>query len=132
MAKKQYTVIDLFCGSGGFSLGFEWVGFRNIFSVEFNPEICETYRHNFPKHKLLECDITTLSNEEVVRLTKGKPVDVIIGGPPCQGFSMAGNIGRKFIDDSRNNLFKEFVRIVDVVRPKCFVMENVARLYLKI
>lgn len=131
MSKKKYNYIDLFCGSGGFSLGFEQAGFMNIFSVEFDPEICNTYRHNFPNHKLLECDIQQLSNEEVMKIVGNKKVDVIIGGPPCQGFSMAGNIGRKFIDDPRNNLFKEFVRIVKVVRPKCFVMENVARLYTR-
>lgn len=129
MSRKQYNVIDLFCGSGGFSLGFEWAGFSNIFSVEYDSEICQTYRYNFPKHNLVECDITQLSNEEVLRLVGNKEVDVIIGGPPCQGFSMAGNIGRKFIDDPRNSLFKEFVRIVSLVKPKCFVMENVARLY---
>lgn len=54
---------------------------------------------------------------------------MIIGGPPCQGFSIAGNIGRKFVDDPRNRLFKEFVRFVKVIKPKFFVMENVARLY---
>lgn len=126
------TYIDLFSGSGGFSLGFDWAGFDNLFSVEFDHEICETYRYNFPNHKLIECDITKLENKRVLELVKGKKVDVIIGGPPCQGFSMAGNIGRQFIDDPRNYLFKEFVRIVEIVKPTCFVMENVARLYTRL
>ena len=126
------TYIDLFSGSGGFSLGFDMAGYDNIFSVEFDPEICETYRHNFPEHLLIECDIKDLSEERIKTLTQGKSVDVVIGGPPCQGFSMAGHIGRKFLDDPRNYLFNEFVRVVKSVRPKCFVMENVARLYTRL
>ena len=132
MSKKKYTYVDLFSGAGGFSLGFEWAGFKNIFSVEYDHEICKTYRHNFPDHQLIECDITQLNDETILNLVKNKPVDVVIGGPPCQGFSMAGNIGRTFTDDPRNHLFKEFVRVVSLVRPKCFVMENVARLYTRL
>lgn len=132
LVSKQYTFIDLFAGSGGFSLGFEWAGFKNVFSVEIDHEICETYRRNFPNHNLLERDITQISDDEIRKLIDGENIDVVIGGPPCQGFSMAGNIGRKFVDDPRNQLFKEFVRVVDLVRPKCFVMENVARLYTRL
>lgn len=58
----------------------------------------------------------------------GTAVDLVIGGPPCQGFSIAGNIGRKFVDDKRNYLFKEFVRVIHVLKPRMFVMENVARI----
>lgn len=126
------SYIDLFSGSGGFSLGFDWAGYENVFSVEYDHEICETYRHNFPTHNLIECDITKLEDSHILNLTKGKTVDVVIGGPPCQGFSMAGNIGRRFADDPRNQLFKEFVRVVKLVQPKCFVMENVARLYTRL
>lgn len=126
------TYIDLFSGSGGFSLGFDDAGFENIFSVEYDREICRTYRYNFPTHNLLELDIRTLSGERIREATNGRKVDVVIGGPPCQGFSMASNIGRRFTDDPRNHLFKEFVRIVDIVRPACFVMENVARLYTRL
>lgn len=126
MVKRH--IIDLFSGAGGLSLGFEQVGFQNLFSVEFNHEAAETYRKNFPDHKLIEGDIREIDNEKIKKLQGNNKVDVIIGGPPCQGFSMAGNIGRKFIDDERNKLFKEFVRFVDVIQPKMFVMENVARL----
>lgn len=124
--------IDLFSGSGGFSLGFDWAGFENVFSVEIDPEICKTYRFNFPSHNLIECDITKLDDDRILELVQGKEIDVVIGGPPCQGFSMAGNIGRQFIDDPRNHLFKEFVRVVKLVKPKCFVMENVASLYTRL
>ena len=132
MSKKKYTYVDLFSGAGGFSLGFDWAGYENVFSVEYDHEICETYRYNFPNHHLIECDITQLKDETILELVKNTPVDVVIGGPPCQGFSMAGNIGRTFADDPRNHLFKEFVRVVSLVRPKCFVMENVARLYTRL
>jgi len=123
------TYIDLFSGSGGFSLGFDNKGFQNIFSIDIEPSFCETYKYNFPNHKLIEKDICQLSDAEIIYLKEVEEVDVVIGGPPCQGFSIAGNIGRKFIDDPRNKLFKEFVRVVKVVKPKFFVMENVARLY---
>ena len=126
------SYIDLFSGAGGFSLGFDRAGFDNVFSVEIDRRICETYRRNFPGHHLIECDIADLDDDSVRELVNGRHVDVVIGGPPCQGFSMAGNIGRKFLDDERNSLFREFVRIVDIVRPECFVMENVARLYTRL
>lgn len=127
--KKQLTYIDLFCGAGGFSLGFDKMDFKNIFSIDIESEFCQTYRANFPEHNLITKDICDLTEEEIQQLTKNKKVDVIIGGPPCQGFSMAGNIGRKFIDDPRNSLFKEFARVVRTVKPNFFVMENVARLF---
>jgi len=126
---KKSTYIDLFSGSGGFSLGFDKVGFQNIFSIDNNSVFCKTYRKNFPNHVLLEKDIAKLSKKEIKELINGYEIDVIIGGPPCQGFSIAGNIGRRFIDDPRNHLFKEFIRVVDIVKPNFFVMENVARLY---
>lgn len=126
---KTLSYIDLFSGAGGFSLGFDRSGFENIFSVDIQKDFCQTYKANFPNHTLIEEDITKLSNEKILSLTRGSDVDVVIGGPPCQGFSIAGNIGRKFINDPRNRLFQEFVRVVKVTNPKYFVMENVARLY---
>lgn len=123
-----YTYIDLFAGAGGFSLGFDDMGFKNVFSVEYDTNAAKTYQRNFPNHLLLNQDIKTISNDDLIRLTGNQEVDIIIGGPPCQGFSLAGNIGRKFIEDERNYLFKEFVRFVEFISPKMFVMENVARL----
>ncbi|MDY0347233.1 MAG: DNA (cytosine-5-)-methyltransferase [Tenuifilaceae bacterium] len=127
--KTKLKYIDLFSGAGGFSLGFDNKGFQNVFSIDIEPSFCETYKYNFPKHQLIEKDICELSDTEIKYLKEFDEIDVVIGGPPCQGFSIAGNIGRKFIDDPRNRLFKEFVRVVKVIRPKFFVMENVARLY---
>lgn len=123
------TYIDLFSGAGGLSAGFEAAGFRNVFSLDCDKGFCKTYKRNFPHHTLIEKDIATVSRQEIVSLIGDNTVDVVIGGPPCQGFSIAGTIGRKFIDDPRNQLFEEFVRVVEIVRPRCVVMENVARLY---
>lgn len=120
--------IDLFSGAGGLGLGFEEMGFNNIFSIEFNKDIAKTYEYNFPKSHLIIDDIKNISNVQIKKLQGKNKIDVIVGGPPCQGFSIAGNIGRKFVDDPRNHLFKEFVRVVNVIRPRMFVMENVARM----
>lgn len=121
-----YKYIDLFCGAGGLSLGFSEAGFENIFSVESHPDFAKTYKKNFPDHNLIVNDIKNIGNEQIDELIGGNQVDVIIGGPPCQGFSIAGNIGRTFLDDERNYLFNEFVRFVSHVKPKMFIMENVA------
>ncbi len=129
MEKEKLKYIDLFSGAGGFSLGFDRQDFQNVFSVDIEASFCQTYRYNFPHHQLIEKDICELNNSEINYLKEFDEIDVIIGGSPCQGFSIAGNIGRKFIDDPRNRLFKEFVRVVKVVQPKFFVLENVARLF---
>lgn len=128
-SKRTPTYIDLFSGAGGLSFGFDKSGFKNIFSLDNEVNFCKTYKRNFPGHVLIERDIIGFTEEEIEKQIKNEQVDVIVGGPPCQGFSMAGNIGRKFIDDPRNHLFKEFIRIVKIVKPSFFVMENVARLY---
>ncbi len=125
--KPKY--IDLFSGAGGFSLGFDRAGFQNVFSVDREPSFCETYKQNFPDHQLIKKDICALQDDEISYLKEYEDITAVIGGPPCQGFSMAGSIGRKFIDDPRNRLFKEFVRVVKMVKPRFFVMENVKRLY---
>ena len=128
-ANNPLSYIDLFCGVGGFSKGFDDLGFKNIFSNDCEKDYCLTYKNNFPKHQLIKKKIENLSAKEIVNFTEKKNIDVIIGGPPCQGFSIAGNIGRRFIDDPRNSLFKEFIRVVSIVKPNFIVMENVQRLF---
>ena len=125
---NTFTYIDLFCGAGGLSEGFDNAGFKNVLAVEFNTSFAKTYKKNFPDHNLIVDDIKNISKEAIADYVGNKKVDVIIGGPPCQGFSIAGNIGRSFIDDERNQLFKEFVRFVENINPKVFVMENVANM----
>ena len=120
--------VDLFSGAGGLSLGFEMTGFNNVFSIEYDKKIAETYKKNFPTHNLLVKDIQEITDDEIITLQHNQEVDVVIGGPPCQGFSLAGRIGRSFVEDKRNYLFKEFVRVVKIIDPPMFVMENVARI----
>lgn len=120
--------VDLFSGAGGLSLGFEMAGFNNVFSVEYDKKIAESYKKNFPTHNLLVKDIQEITDDEIITLQHNQEVDVVIGGPPCQGFSLAGRIGRSFVEDKRNYLFKEFARVVKIIDPKMFVMENVARM----
>lgn len=124
--KKTYNSIDLFCGAGGLSLGFKRAGFKTLFAVEFNKIYAQTYRENFPDVNLYCGDIKNISNHEIQKINDIAKIDIIIGGPPCQGFSLAGNIGRQFLEDARNHLFLEYFRFVDIIKPRMFVLENVA------
>lgn len=114
-----HDVVDLFAGAGGMSLGFEMAGFNVVSAVEVVEIAAATHRRNFPHCEvhcgdIAEFDPTILSSSQGIR--------VVVGGPPCQGFSVAG---RRDPNDPRNRLFREFVRVVDSVRPDYFVMENV-------
>ncbi len=119
------TVIDLFAGVGGLSLGFEKAGFDVVLANEYDESIAEAYKLNHQSTHMIVGDITKLSLEETFSPYCGK-IDVVIGGPPCQGFSQKGQ--RKTIHDERNFLFKYYVMVVDLVRPRYFVMENVPNL----
>lgn len=124
---KIFTLSDLFSGVGGFSEGFKKAGFRILSAVEYDPDIAHTYAKNHPDTKVIIGDIADVNSSEL--LVSEKEVDVIIGGPPCQGFSMAGKRIRNngaFLSDPRNELFKEFHRIIQDLNPRIFVMENVA------
>lgn len=121
----QPTVIDLFSGVGGLSLGFEEEGFNILLANECDESIANAYMKNHRKAKMVVGDITSLDLNAVFGNYKNK-VDVIIGGPPCQGFSQKGK--RKTIHDKRNFLFKYYVKVVELVKPKYFVMENVPNL----
>lgn len=118
-------VIDLFAGVGGLSLGFEQKGFDIVLANEYDASIAEAYQANHKKTKMIVGDITALDLENTFGPYRGK-VAVVIGGPPCQGFSQKGQ--RKTIHDERNFLFKYYVKVVDLVKPKYFVMENVPNL----
>lgn len=117
------NVIDLFSGCGGLSLGFIKDGYTVKKAVEFDANIAKTYKMNHPEVDVIVDDIRYIDQSGVF---KAGDADVIIGGPPCQGFSMAGaRIRNGFIDDPRNYLFKHYFNVVKAVRPKAFVMENV-------
>lgn len=127
MINNKPVVIDLFAGAGGLSEGFRQAGYFIAGSVEIDEDAAKSHHVNFPESVLIQQDITTLSAQELLDkcgLRKGE-VDVVIGGPPCQSFSMAG---KRLIDDPRHVLFQEFVRIVEYIEPTSFVMENVVGL----
>lgn len=117
------NVIDLFAGCGGLSLGFELAGFNIPLAIEKDEWASETYKFNHPNTNVITGDITQIVDLENIIDSKNLPIDGIIGGPPCQGFSLSGNRDK---NDPRNSLFMEFVRFVRFFKPKFFVMENVA------
>ncbi len=118
-------IIDLFAGVGGLSLGFEMAGFKVVLANEYDPSIADAYVRNRKDANMIVADITTLDIDTTFSEYKGK-VDVIIGGPPCQGFSQKGQ--RKSVLDERNYLFKYYYEVVKCVQPRYFVMENVPNL----
>ena len=118
-------VIDLFAGVGGLSLGFEKKGFDVVLANEYDASIATSYIANHKNTKMIVGDITSLDLEDTFGKLAGT-IDVVIGGPPCQGFSQKGQ--RKTIHDERNFLFKYYVSVVELVNPKYFVMENVPNL----
>lgn len=127
---NKYKVMDLFSGAGGFLLGFEKEGFDITLSTDFDEDCEKVHKINRPNIPFVRADIRTLSNEKIDELLNGQTVDVLIGGPPCQGFSTIGNRvssdpERRTKYDPRNDLFREYIRILNHLQPKVFVMENV-------
>lgn len=119
---KKLNVIDLFCGCGGLSLGFEQAGFNILLGIDMWKDALQTFEHNHKNGRTLCADLANLSAVDVDNAMNHEKVDVIIGGPPCQGFSIAG---KRIVDDDRNKLYKSFVRMVEHFQPTAFVLENV-------
>lgn len=124
---KKYNVLDTFAGAGGFSLGFHLTGKYNIIgAIELDQWAADTFAYNHPETKVIVGDIRNVTDEQLLENFEGK-VDILLGGPPCQGFSIANkNAGDP--KDPRNSLFKEFVRTARVLKPKVVIMENVPNL----
>ncbi|MDP3146008.1 MAG: DNA cytosine methyltransferase [Bacteroidota bacterium] len=123
MRTKEYNVIDLFSGCGGFSYGFEEAGFKVVLGVDNNDPALNTFKKNHKHASVLNADLSTISTlNEIVKLVKGKEIDVIIAGPPCQGFSLTGS--RKE-EDERNTLFYSVFNLAKKVKPKAIIIENV-------
>lgn len=120
-AEDAPTVVSTFAGAGGSSLGYSMAGFRELLAVEWDDHAAATFARNFPHVPLHHGDIAAF-DPAALGLEPGE-LDVFDGSPPCQGFSVAG---RRQIDDPRNQLFRQYVRCIDALAPKCFVMENVA------
>ena len=119
---KNLTTISLFAGGGGMTLGTSAAGFETLFATDMKPSAEETFRHNFPDAPFFAGDIRRLTRDRLEKTIGGRKVDLIVGGPPCQGFS---TIGDQNPADARNGLFWCFARIVDWVKPSCVLMENV-------
>ncbi|MCK5123156.1 MAG: DNA cytosine methyltransferase [Candidatus Pacebacteria bacterium] len=125
MSHKKLRVIDLFAGCGGLSHGFELAGFDILLGIDNWDLSLETFKKNHKNSKVLLKDLSKTIPLSVTKLTGIKKIDVVIGGPPCQGFSISG---KRIIDDPRNRLYKVFVDFVGYFRPKVFLMENVPNL----
>lgn len=122
MANTKYKVLDLFCGCGGISEGYHLAGFDIVGGIDFNEHATLTFAHNFKGAKVHNIDITQFPDAQII--DEYSDVDVIVGGPPCQGFSTA-NRHQKEIDDPRNKLFFEYIRFVQNIHPKIIMIENV-------
>jgi len=120
--KQPYKALSLFTGAGGMDVGFTKAGIEVALANEINKHACETFRHNNPDVPLLEGDVSLLQDE----LASAQGIDFIFGGPPCQGFSVAGKMDPK---DERSKLVFTFASIVNSIKPIAFVMENVKALY---
>ena len=126
--KNSLTFIDLFSGCGGLSCGLEMAGHRCLLGVDANKEAIKSFAANHHEAAVYLGDIKQLKEKKLNELLKGQKVDMVVGGPPCQGFS---TVGRGEVDDDRNQLFKEFVRIVKATQPKVILFENVTGLVAK-
>jgi DNA (cytosine-5)-methyltransferase 1 len=124
--KKQSRpiAVDLFAGVGGMTLGFEQAGFDVLASVEIDPVHCSVHKFNFPFWNILCKSVVDTTGNDIRKLSNigEQEIDVVFGGPPCQGFSM---IGKRFLDDSRNSLVFHYIRLVLELQPKFFIFENV-------
>lgn len=123
MKRNNPTVIDLFCGIGGFSKGFERAGFNIVLGIDNWNTALETFKKNHIDSEILEADVREIEDDYYSKYRN--KIDIVIGGPPCQGFSMSG---KRDVNDTRNTLFEEMIRAVKIINPKIIVMENVVGL----
>mgnify|MGYP002682394139 CR=1 FL=1 len=122
---KKYSCIDMFAGAGGLSCGLGWAGFEILLGSDIEKVFGETFRLNHPKSAFIDYDIKKLSGTKIRHITglgKGD-LDLLAGGPPCQGFSINAPI--RSLDDQRNHLFREYLRIAKALMPKAILIENV-------
>lgn len=119
------TVISTFAGCGGSSLGYKWAGFCELLAIDFEPHAIETFKLNFSGVDAWQVDIREVTAAAILKRTgiKVGELDVLDGSPPCQGFSTAG---KRVVNDSRNDLAWEFIRLIEGLKPRAFVMENVS------
>lgn len=121
--RKELTCLDLFCGAGGLALGFKHAGFRTLAGIDLDRQSLDTFSQNFPEAIVMEEDLSqpSVALLKFFKSLKDK-VDVVVGGPPCQGFSIAG---KRILDDPRNLLYKNYISAVAVIKPRYVLIENV-------
>jgi len=136
--KKELTCVDLFCGAGGITVGFKNAGIRPLVSSDINDAAAKTHQYNFPEIPFVKGDLSQKENkDEILKIVNkvlgDEPVDILVGGPPCQGFSIFGKRRFKNIDkdynphlDPRNELVYTYIEYIKALNPKWVVMENVA------
>lgn len=127
---KNLKAIDLFCGAGGISVGLKEAGFDVIAGIDNNEKYIQSFRHNFPSAKTINGDLFELSPEKLMEeldLEIGE-LDILVGGPPCQGFSKNVPISKRPIDSKNNKLVNEFLKYCEVLKPRFIIMENVAEM----
>jgi len=124
--KRELKILDLFCGCGGLSTGFVDAGFSVTHGIDIWQDAIETFKLNHPQSKGLVADLSSINIKNFLKEHSINNIDVIIGGPPCQGFSIAG---KRNIDDERNLLYKSFVEFVKLLKPKVFLIENVPNIF---
>ena len=123
---KNITFGDLFAGAGGYSIGLRSSGLREVFALESDEWACETLRENL-SCKVINADICGVSDKEIISLPE---IDILVGGPPCQGFSVAGP-SQYGVEDPRNNLFMQFLRFAELKKPYICIIENVPQMLSK-
>lgn len=130
MNKTTPIAVDLFCGCGGISVGIENAGYKVIAGIDIEKKYISSFKHNFPNAQALTIDITTITPNEFMMLLDIKPtqLDLLVGGPPCQGFSK--NVPRKnrFLEDPKNLLVRSFLDYCEALKPEMLLMENVAEM----
>ena len=128
MKETSFTFIDLFSGCGGLSHGLEMAGHRCLLGVDMDKHAIESFNANHRHATGIVTDITKLTKGKLEELLNGQQVDMVVGGPPCQGFS---TVGKGDAGDERNSLFKQFVRVVKITQPKIVLFENVTGILAK-
>lgn len=127
---KELTAVDLFCGCGGLSCGYSLEGFSILLGADIDPMPLRTFKRNFSKARIIQADLSEVAPSTILRSLNLAPnqLDVLLAGPPCQGFSKNVPASRRFLDDPRNQLMRVFLKFVGVLLPKVVLMENVAEL----
>ena len=124
VATEKPIIVELFCGCGGTSLGFEMAGFEAVLGCDIHAPSIETFQQNHPNSATILGDVKKVDPYKIKEMLNGRPLDVIIAGVPCQGFSL--NNRKRHEGDDRNLMYKEFVRFIEVLNPKVIVLENVS------